>query len=192
MRRFKHLLRAPGEDPKLVNYDAGDLGGGGGEGLDMQVANAPQGAGASRVFGPGGTVHWGSANGPLVMRAVQYGEYNGGKGQTPMEHIPAPFSGGGVTWDQPVASANQKVAQAGAGPGGITPSSVRGLGNFFAGQNEATDAINAPQPDISTPPPQGASAEEILAWQQKLKAAFGPGAGMREGGGYAPASDGGS
>jgi hypothetical protein len=186
MRRFKHLLRGPGEDSKLINYDAGDITSTPGEGADMQVAAAPQGAGTDRVFGPGGTVHWGSANGPLVMRAVNYGEYNGGPGQKPMEHIPVPFAGGGVTWDQPVASANQKVAQAMAGPQGITPASVRGLGHFFAGQNAASAAINAPSPDRSTPPAPGASPEEILAWQKQMKDAFGPGAGMREGGGYAP------
>ena len=41
MRRFKHLLRGPGEDPELINYDAGDITSTPGEGADMQVAAAP-------------------------------------------------------------------------------------------------------------------------------------------------------
>ena len=43
-----------------------------------------------------------------------------------------------------------------------------------------------PAPNISTPPPPGSDPQTIIAWQMRMRRAFGPGGGQRVGGGYGP------
>ncbi len=191
-KRMRYLARGLfGETPQMVTYRAGRLptqeSEGGSGYVNMQVAAPPEGAGNEPVIGRNYTVHWGTPTGPLVNRAVQFGQFQSG-GRT-WEHVPLPFSGGGVTWDQPMMSPSQYVSQEMAGPGGITPAGVRALRGPLMEQNMAMGnapipGMEAPTEDLSEPPPPGSSMAQIIDWQRRMRAAYGPGGGRRTSGAY--------